>query len=263
MAQIVSCKEEHMSKKREIKRILVSQPKPQHPKSPYFLLEEKYGVQIDFKPFFTIEPVSQRDFRDQKINILDHSAVVLTSRIMMGHFFDLVKELRIDVPDEMKYFLSSEPLSTYMQKFITVKKRKVYYPDKTVSSGSTLEELLEKYPKESFLIPTIEGTSNETALAELEKKKIAHTLAVMSKVAYTPITEKEIEQYDLILFFSPNGIDSLYHSLPKYVQGEQLLGSMGEKTLEAMQAHGLRADLVAPTEQFPSITVALEHLLKE
>lgn len=219
-------------------------------------------MEFVFKPFFTIEPLSQREFRDQKVDILDHTAIVFTSRMMMRHFFNLLKELRITPPDDLKYFCSNEMLSNNLQKFITVRKRKVYYPEKTVNGGSDLSELLLKHSKEVFFIPTIEGSHHEAVLNDLDEAKIAYSKADLSRVVYTSFTAEELGAFDLILFFSPNGVESLFHSFPKYKQGHQLLGCLGEKTKEEMERRGLKVGVMAPTKDFPSITAALEYRLQ-
>lgn len=175
-----------MPKKKEIKRILVSQPKPAHSKSPYFQLESEYGVELFFKPLFTIEPLTSRQFREQKISVLEHTAVVLTSRTMMANFFNLVKGLRLELPDDMKYFCPSEVLSAHLHNFITVRKRKVYYPEKMVNETKGLQELITKYPKEKFFIPIIEGTLHEETFSDLEEQAINFTPAILGRVVYTP-----------------------------------------------------------------------------
>lgn len=244
---------------RQISRILVSQPKPQNPKSPYFQIMEERGVVIDFKQFFTIQPVSTRFFRDQKIDILEHSAVVLTSRTMADHFFAILKDLRIELPDDFKYFCSSEIVSLYLQKFITVRKRKIFYPEKSTNTPD-LASLIKKHHKEFFFIPTTEGYKDEL-LQVMEEKSIAYTQGILSKVVDTVFDEGEIESYDILLFFSPNGVNSLLKNRPNYQQGEQIIGCLGEGTLRQINDLGLRADIAVPNKDFQSITEALSHYL--
>lgn len=245
---------------RLIKRILVSQPKPANPKSPYFQLMETYGIEIDFKQFFKIEPLPVRDFRDQKIDILDHTAVVLSSRTIADHFFALLKELRLEVPEDFKYFCTSEVIAVYLQKHITVRKRKIFFPEKS-SNTSDLTELIKKYNKEYYFVPTIEGHKEELFSA-MEDKGIAYTRGIVSKVVNASFTDDEIKSYDMILFFSPNGVNSLFESNPGYEQGDQLIGCLGEGTLKAIEEANLRADMSVPNKEFTSITAALEHVLQ-
>lgn len=244
---------------RPIKRILVSQPKPLNPKSPYYQIIEEKGIEIDFKPFFTIEPVSVRFFRDQKIDILEHTAVILSSRTMADHFFSILKELRMELPDDFKYFCSSEIVSLYLQKFITVRKRKIFFPEKS-SSTPDLASLVKKHNKEFYFVPTTEGHRDDL-FSVMNEKNIHYTQGVLSKVVHTDFTDGEIEAYDMIIFFSPNGVNSLLANRPDYHQGEQHIGCLGEGTLRQIEESGLRADLAVPNKNFQSITEALNHYL--
>lgn len=243
-----------------IKRILVSQPKPANAKSPYFQLAEETGVEIDFKQLFSIVPVTAREFRDQKVDILSHTGVVLSSRTMADHFFQLTKELRVELPEDYKYFCSSEVIATYLQKHITVRKRKVFFPEKS-GNIPDLNALILKYNKEKFFIPTIEGVS-EHHLSGLEANNINFTSALMSRIVYTPVTKEEIESYDLLLFFSPNGVQSLFANVPHYSQGNQLIGCLGEGTLKALEDANIKVNMAVPNKEFTSINAALDHLVK-
>lgn len=245
---------------KQIKSILVSQPKPSNTKSPYFRLMEETGVDIQFKQLFSIVEISAREFRDQKIEILDHTAVVLSSKTMADHFFNLVKELRIEIPEDYKYFCSSEVIATYLQKHITVRKRKVFFPEK---SGNTpdLEALIVKYDKESFFIPGIEGIK-ERFSEELDSNGITYTSGIVSRLEFTPVSKEEIMSFDMLIFFSPNGVQSLYHNIPDYEQGDQLIGCLGEGTLKALQDANLRVEMAVPNKNFTSINAALDHLVK-
>lgn len=214
---------------------------------------------IDFKPFFTIQPVSARFFRDQKIDILEHSAVILSSRTMADHFFAILKELRVELPDEFKYFCSSEIVSLYLQKFITVRKRKIFFPEKS-SNTPDLASLIRKHNKEYYFVPTTEGYRDEL-FQVMEEKNIAYTQGVLSKVIHTEFAEGEIESYDMILFFSPNGVNSLLQNRPNYQQGDQLIGCLGEGTLRQIEEVGLKAHISVPNKDFQSITEALDHYL--
>lgn len=246
---------------KEIKTILVSQPKPTNEKSPYFQLMSETGVRIEFKPLFKINPVTVREFRDQKVEILDHTGVVLNSKTMSDHFFKLVKELRVELPEDYKYFCASEFIAQYLQKHITVRKRKVFFPEKNGNVGD-LQSLLQKYNKERYLVPTIEGIK-ERFSEELLASGISHTLAVISTLEYTPLTQEEIEGYDMLILFSPNGVQSLFHSIPDYQQGDQLIGCLGEGTLKALHEANLRVDMPVPNKEFTSINAALDHFVKQ
>lgn len=244
---------------RTISRVLVSQPKPTNPKSPYFEMIKEYGVEIDFKPFFKIEPVSTRFFRDQKIDILEHTSVILNSRTMADHFFAILKELRVELPDDFKYFCSSEFISLYLQKFITVRKRKIFFPEKS-SNTSDLPSLVKKHNKEIFFVPSTEGYKDDL-LQVMDEKDIAYTQGILSKVINSEFADGEIESYDMILFFSPNGVNSLLENVPNYKQGNQVIGCLGEGTLRQLEERGLKVDLAVPNKEFQSITGALSHYL--
>lgn len=243
-----------------IKRVLVSQPKPSATKSPYFQLAEETGVDIQFKQLFSIVPVTAREFRDQKIDILNHTGVVLSSRTVADYFFQLAKELRVELPEDYKYFCSSEVIATYLQKHITVRKRKVFFPEKS-GNIPDLTALILKYNKENYFVPTIEG-QNDHLLSVLDSNHITYTSGVMSRITYTPFTKEEITGYDLLIFFSPNGVQSLFANVPDYEQGEQLVGCLGEGTLKALKEANIRVDMSVPNKEFTSINAALEHLVK-
>lgn len=247
---------------KDIKRILVSQPKPSSPRSPYFDLEKKYGVELTFRPLFSLEPVSTRELRDQKIDPNDFTALVLTSRTMTDHLFTQLKEMRIELDDSYKYYCLSEMIVGYLQKFITVRKRKVYTPENN-GNQEELIDLIIKRKKERFLIPTTEGQQKEDFFARLDEEGIDYSRYVITRTTYTSFTREELDAFDGILFFSPNGVDSLFHNYPDFAQGKRLMGCLGEGTKQAMEEQGLRVDIMAPTPQFPSMTAALEAALKK
>lgn len=246
---------------KEIKRILVSQPEPTSPRSPYYQIAKNYGVELVFQPLFSIEPIGLRPLRDQKIDPLSFSSVVLTSRTITDHFFTQLKEQRIELPATMKYYCISEVIAGYLQKYIQVRKRRVYLP---VTNGShdELLELILKKKKETFLIPGIEGQRDAIA-STLEEKGLSVARYIVSKTVYTPFDAEYVKGFDLILFFSPNGVHSLFHNVPDYTQGSQLIGCLGEGTKNALTEAGLDVTLSAPTPEAPSITAALELFLKD
>lgn len=242
----------------KIKRILVSQPRPADNKSPYYTLAQKYDLEITFKPFFKIEPVSVREFRDQKIEILDHTAIVLPSRTAVDHFFRMVRELRLTIPDEMKYFCSSEAVAVYLQKYITYRKRKIFFAPS--GHSSELVQLVMKHPKESYFVSVAEGFK-EDLFEAMEAKKVKYSRTMLYRTVSQPFEKEEITSFDLLVFFSPNGISSLYKNVPDYEQGEQLIACFGSSTQKALEEEGLRIAVAAPTEKYPSMVAAIESLL--
>ena len=244
-----------------IKRILISQPKPSSPRSPYFDLAKEYGLELTFRPLFTLEPLTTRELRDQKIDPADYTSLVLTSRTMTDHLFTLLKEMRIELSDNYKYYCLSEMIVGYLQKYITVRKRKVYTPE-TSGNHEELLDMILKHKKERFLIPTTEG-QKEDLFARLDEEGIEYDRYVITRTVFSSFTPEELDAFDGILFFSPNGVNSLFHNHPNFVQGDRLMGCLGEGTKQAMEEQGLRVDIVAPTPQYPSMTAALADVLKK
>ncbi len=243
----------------KIKKILVSQPEPADPKSPYYSLAEKYGVEFTFKPFFKIEPVTAREFRDQKIDILSHSAIVMPSRTAVDHFFRMVQELRITMPDEMKYFCGSEAVAAYLQKYIVYRKRKIFFAPN--GKSDELVQLVLKHPKEKYFVSVAEGFK-EDLFEAMDAKKISYSRTMLYRMVSQHFDSKEIRSFDLIVFFSPNGIASLYENVPNYKQGAQLLACFGKGTEKAMEEAGLTVAVAAPSPTFPSMVAAIESLLQ-
>lgn len=244
-----------------IKKILISQPKPETGKSPYFDVAAKYGAEVTFRSFITVEPVSQREFRDQKVNILDHTAVIFTTRKAMEHFFGLANEMRLSIPEDMKYFCLSEQVANYLQKFTVYRKRKVFYPA-VGNNQEALIALIYKHNKERYFIPAPE--EHKTDLQEkLDLKKIKHSTGIMFRTVPTQLSEEELrEQFDMYVFFTPMGVTALKANYPNFEQGDIKLGAFGVGTARAIEEQGLRLDLAAPTEAFRSMAQALEHYLE-
>ena len=243
-----------------IKKMLVSQPQPESNKSPYFDIAKKYGVEIDFRPFIKVEPLSAKEFRQQRISILDYSAIVLTARTAVDHFFNLCDELRITIPETMKYFCTTESIAVYLQKYIIYRKRKVFY-----SPTGRVEEflkLISKHPKERYLIPVSDVHKNDL-MSGLNTKKINYQLATMYRTVTNTFTENDNFDYDLLLFFSPLGISSLFQNFPQFEQKDSCIGCFGPATAKAAVEAGLRVDIEAPTPEAPSMTAALELFLKK
>ncbi len=244
----------------KIKKILVSQPQPSSEKSPYYDISEKYGVKIDFRPFIKVEPILAKEFRTQRISILDHTAIIFNARHGIDHFFRLCEELRVTVPETMKYFCVSESVAVYLQHYIHYRKRKVFYG--ATGKMNELVTIMNKHADEKFLLITSD-VQNEETMSILEKSKITFQKAVMYKTVSNDFGPDEEFNYDLIIFFSPVGVASLLKNFPDYVQGEMNIGAFGATTCQAVRDAGLRLDLEAPLPGVPSMTMALDNFLKE
>ena len=243
-----------------IKRLLVSQPKPTSEKSPYFDLAEKYGVEIEFRPFIKVEPLTSKEFRQQRISILDYSAVVFTARTGIDHFFRLCEELRVTIPETMKYFCMSESIAVYLQKYIVYRKLKIFF-----GASGKLDDLITiiaKHPKEKYLVPVSDVHKDDLRL-KLEAKKIDFTEAVMYRTVSNDFKADESFDYDMLVFFSPAGISSLLKNFPNFNQKDIRIGCFGPTTAKAVKDAGLRLDVEAPTPEAPSMTAALEQYLKK
>lgn len=243
-----------------IKRLLVSQPKPTSEKSPYFDLAEKYGVEIEFRPFIKVEPLTSKEFRQQRISILDYSAVVFTARTGIDLFFRLCEELRVTIPETMKYFCMSESIAVYLQKYIVYRKRKIFF-----GASGKLDDLITiiaKHPKEKYLVPVSDVHKDDLRL-KLEAKKIDFTEAVMYRTVSNDFKADESFDYDMLVFFSPAGISSLLKNFPNFNQKDIRIGCFGPTTAKAVKDAGLRLDVEAPTPEAPSMTAALEQYLKK
>jgi len=242
-----------------IKKILVSQPEPQTEKSPYFDIAEKFGVQIVFRPFIKIDPVNVKEFRAQRINILDYSAVIFTAKTAIDHYFRISEELRVQIPETMKYFCITEAIAVYLQKYIIFRKRKIFYP----ASGK-IEDLMtyiNKHNKETYLMP-VSDVHKEDLIKLLDDKRIKYNKAVMYRTVSNNFAPDESFDYDILLFFSPSGIASLVKNFPSFEQKDILIGSFGPSTAKAVRDAGLRLDIEAPNPESPSMTAALENYLK-
>ena len=231
-----------------IKKILVSQPKPSSEKSPYYDIASRYDVELVFRPFIKVEGITAKEFRAQKVNILDYTAVVFTSRHAIDNYFTLAKEMRINIPEDMKYFGVTETISLYIQKYVQYRKRKVFF-------GTT--------GKIDDLIPTM--AKHKTEAQMLDAKKLNHRECVMYRTVSNDFTPEEVKNfdYDMLIFFSPAGIESLTKNFPDFNQGEIAIATFGPSTAQAVKDAGLHLDLEAPTEKYPSMTSALQHFLLE
>ncbi|MFO8235114.1 MAG: uroporphyrinogen-III synthase [Bacteroidales bacterium] len=241
----------------EIKKILVSQPKPENSKSPYFDLAEKYDLRVDFRQFIHVEGVSSKEFRKSKVNILDHSAVIFKSRTAIDHFYRICEELRISVPDSMKYFCTSEATAFYLQKYIVYRKRKIFYGN---GNFNDLLETIKKHKKEKFLVP-LSDSHKEEIPRKLDKNKINYTKATFYRTVCSELSDLTDVNYDMLVFYSPSGIKSLFENFPEFEQNSKKIATFGSKTAKAVKDAGLRIDVKAPTAKAPSMTMAIEQFI--
>lgn len=244
----------------KVKKILISQPAPTTEKSPYYDIAEKYHLQIDFRSFIRVEGLDAKEFRQQRINIQDYTAVVFTAKIAIDHFFALCEEFRIIMPETMKYFCISESVALYLQKYIVYRKRKIFFSATGKMDG--LSTALTKHNKEKFIVPASDVHS-EDLTAVLDEKKVNYTKAIMYRTVSNEITEEDILSYDMLVFFTPAGIVSLGKNAPNFKQGDIAIGSFGTATAKAVRDAGLRLDCEAPLPGVPSMTAALEAFIKE
>lgn len=243
----------------KVNRLLVSQSRPADEKSPYFDLVSKYNIQIDFRPFIQIEGVSYKDFRRQKINILDHTAIIFTSRNAIDHFFRICQEGRIEVPADMKYFCISEQTANYLQKYIVIRKRKIFSGTKTATE---LFDLIKKHKNEKFLFPCSNIRRNDIP-EFMDTSSLHFTEAVMYETVATDLSDLDIKQYDIIAFFSPSGVASLKTNFPEFQQNGIRLAAFGPTTAKAIIDAGLTLDIEAPLPNAPSMTGALDLYIKK
>lgn len=243
-----------------IKKILVSQPKPTSDKSPYFDIAERFGVELVFRPFIKVEGISAREFRTQKVSLLDYTAVVFTSRHAIDHYFTLAKEMRVNIPEDMKYFCVTETIALYIQKYVQYRKRKVFFG--TTGKVDDLLPTMAKHKTEKYLVPMSDVHTDSIARL-LDSKKLHHKEVVMYKTVSNDFTEEEMRtfDYDMLIFFSPSGIEALTKNFPNFDQKDIAIATFGPATAKAVTDAGLRLDLEAPSEKYPSMTGALQHYL--
>lgn len=243
----------------KVKKVLVSQPKPASDKSPYYEIAEKYGVEVVFRPFIKVEGLSAKEFRQSKISIPDFTAVIFTARTAVDHFFRLCEEMRITIPDTMKYFCTTESIALYLQKYIIYRKRKIFHG--TTGKLDELLPFLNKHNKEHFLYAVSNVHKEDTNI--LDRNNINYTKAVMYRTVSNDFGPDEAFDYDMLIFFSPSGIASLLKNFPEFEQGDIVIGCFGPTTAKAVRDAGLRLDIEAPSPKAPSMTAALERYLKE
>ena len=242
-----------------VKSILISQPEPIDGKSPFFELKEKFKVQVSFRNFVRVDEVNAKDFRKEKVNILEHTAIILTSRTAIEHLFRLCAEMRIELPAEMKYFCISEAIALYLQKFITYRKRKVFYPK---AKEHELFDLLLKHKTETYLVPH-SGSIQSDIVDFLKSNNLKYTPAMIYRTVSADLSDLSDVNFDIIAFFSPTGIKSLYDNFPDFKQNNTRIAAFGSTTCQAVLDAGLKLNIEAPTPQSPSMKMALEEYIKK
>ena len=241
-----------------VKNILISQQQPTTA-SPYTSIAEKFGVNFDFKPFFKIEPLTSREFRSQRINILDHTAIVFSARSTIDAFFQLCEELRVKVPETMKYFCTTEAVANYLQKHIVYRKRKIFFGDG--KPDSIIGLIGTKHKAEKFLIATAESSTKDAVTKAFETQKYDFETAVFVKPVSQDIKDVDLHSYDMIVFFNPADVKSLHENQPEFTQGDIKFVSYGKSIVGAMEEAGLKIEISAPTVEAPSVAKALEIYL--
>ena len=243
-----------------VKKILISQQQPMTA-SPYTAIAEKFGAEVDFKPFFKIEPLTSREFRTQRINILDHTAIVFSARTTIDAFFQICEELRVKVPETMKYFCTTEAVANYLQKHIVYRKRKIFFGDGRPESIIGL--IGSKHKGEKFLIATVESTSKDAVTKLFENENYDFETAVFVKPVSQDLKDVDLHSYDLLVFFNPADVKSLYENQPEFKQEGIKFISYGKSVVTAMNEAGLNIEISAPTAEIPSVAKALELYLSK
>ncbi|MBP8792248.1 MAG: uroporphyrinogen-III synthase [Lutibacter sp.] len=243
----------------KVKTILVSQPAPKVENSPYLELSEKQKVKIDFRPFIHVEGVPAKEVRAQKIDLKNYTALILTSRNAVDHFFRLAEEMRFTVPDDMKYFCESEAVAYYLQKYVVYRKRKIYVGEKTFPE---LIKLVKKYKDEKFLLPSSDKL-NDIIPQLLNEINVKWDRGIFYRTVVSDLTDLSDVYYDVLVFFSPSGIDSLFKNFPGFKQNETRIAAFGDTTIKAANEAGLKINIPAPTPDTPSMTMALEKYIIE
>jgi len=243
----------------KVKTILVTQPKPETEKNPYFDLAKKFNVKIDFRPFIQIEGIPAKDFRKDRVNVAEFQAVILTSRQAADHYFRMAAEMRMTNFDEVKFFCVSESTAFYLQKYITYRKRKVFYGNNSIND---LTDVLKKHKKEKFLLPCSE-VMNPDIINTLKDGDLNFITAAMYRTVSSDLSDVNIETFDMIVFFSPSRVQSLLKNFPKYKQGNTRIATFGVTTSQTAKDAKLKVEVEAPVPQAPSMTMAIEQYLKK
>ncbi len=241
-----------------IQTILVSQPEPENSKNPYTALAEKYNLKIDFRPFIHVEGVDKSEFRSQRVDLQDHTAVILTSKTAVDHYFRIAEECRFEVPTAMKYFCISEAVAYYLQKYVTYRKRKIFHGRQTIVD---LMDAIKKHKKEKFLLPCSD-ILRESIPSTLDENSIDYQCVVLYRTVASDLSDLESVSYDILVFFSPSGIESLLKNFPDFKQNKTLIAAFGPTTAKAIVDNNLRLDIHAPQPQTPSMSMAIEQFIK-
>jgi len=241
----------------KIKNILISQPKPESDKNPYSDVAKKHNVKVDYRHFIKVDNVNAREFRQQRVNILEHRAIILNSKNAVDSFFRLCGELRVNIPDDMKYFCVTEAIALYLQKYIVYRKRKIFYG---LARFEDLMDVIKKHKDERFLFPCSDK-HQESVTKVLDAYKIRYTKAIIYHTVYNDLSDLTDVWYDMVAFFSPMGIESLFHNFPKFVQGTKVIAAFGDNTKKAAEERGLVVGCYAPTPEAPSMAMAIDLFL--
>ena len=243
----------------KVKSILVSQPEPASYKSPYAKLKDKHKLKIDFRPFIHVEGVTAKEVRQQKIDFSNFDNIILTSRNAVDHFFRLCKEMRFTVPDSTKYFCQSEAVAYYRQKYVVYRKRKIYVGERSIKD---LESTFKKFGKETYLFPTSDILKPENP-EFLDKININWQRAILYRTVVSDLSDLRDVYYDLLVFFSPSGIESLFKNFPDFEQNNTRIAIYGKSTTKAAEEAGLKINIKAPTPETPSMTMAIENYIEK
>lgn len=242
-----------------IRTILVSQPEPESSRNPYLSLAEKHNLKVDFRPFIHVEGVEKNEFRNQKIDFTDHTAVIITSKTAVDHYFRMAEECRFEVPTEMKYFCISEAVAYYLQKYVTYRKRKIFFGKQTIED---LMDSISKHKKEKFLLPC-SNILRENIPSALDKAKINYKKAILYKTVASDLSDLEDVLYDVLVFFSPTDVESLFKNFPNFKQNKTVIAAFGPTTAKAIVESNLRLDIHAPQPQVPSMSMAIDQFIKD
>jgi len=243
----------------KVKTILVSQPAPKAEQSPYFDLMDKQKVKIDFRSFIHVEGECSREVRNQKIDFLNYTAVIFTSRHSIDHYFRLAEEMRVTIPDDMKYFCLSEAVAFYLQKYVVYRKRKIYVGKNTFKD---LAPLIKKHKTEKFLLPSSDKV-RQSMIDTMDSLQVNYKRAVFFRTVISDLSDLQNVFYDVLVFFSPSGIKSLFENFPQFEQNDTRIAVFGNSTVKAAEEAGLQIDIAAPSKETPSMTMALEKYIKE
>lgn len=242
----------------KVKSILVSQPKPESERSPYFDLADKHNLKIDFRPFIHVEGIGAQEFRKTRINILNHGAVIFTSRNAVDHYFRIAEEMRVSIPSSMKYFCLSESTAFYLQKYVVFRKRKIFHGKTTFKD---LLDVMKKHKDENFIFPCSDILKADYPQL-LEENGFKYSKATLYRTVCSDLSDLAEIKYDMLVFFSPSGIKSLFQNFPKFEQNGTRIAAFGSTTTKAVEHHGLNLNVQAPTPETPSMTMAIERFIK-